>query len=62
MMQTTDHGQLDHFTHLRSLDLTPRGRVLAQGQVRPPRMVVIVEIALKETAEVLIAHDDHVVE
>ena len=51
VMQATDHGQLDHFAHLRSLHITPGGRVLAQGQVRPARMVVIVEIALQETAE-----------
>ncbi len=37
-------------------------RVLAQGQVRPARMVVIVEIVAQETAEVLFAQNDHVVE
>ena len=41
VMQATDHGQLDHFAHLRSLDLTPGGRVLAQGQVRPARMIQV---------------------
>ena len=58
MLQTTDDGQLDHFAHLRPLDLTPGGRVRAQGQVRPARMIVVVEIAAQETVEVLLAHND----
>jgi hypothetical protein len=62
MMQTTDDGQLDHFAHLWPLDLTPGGRVLAQRQVRPARMIVVVEIAAQETGEVLFAHNDHLVE
>ena len=62
VVQSADDWQLDDFAHRGPLDRARFRCVLAQGQVRPARMVVLVDIPPQEAPKVLLAQYDDVVE
>jgi hypothetical protein len=62
MVQTADDWKLDDLAGLGRLHRTRLGRVLAEGQVRAARVVLLGDESPEQPSKVTLVQDDGVVE